>query len=129
MIKMNKKIYYTAAFSAFLISEVLIGLFAKGWLRNSFGDVLVMPAMYCFIRIFTRHLKKTLPLILFAFACVTELLQYLDLCGILGIRRGSLLSVIIGTHGDFKDIVCYAAGTVLIYILMNTERRFRHGRN
>lgn len=121
---MKRKVYYITVFFAFLTAEILIGLFAQGWLRNSFGDVLIMPAMYCFIRIFTKRFRNTLPLILFGFACITEFMQYLDLCGIFGIRKGSLLSVIIGTNGNLADIFCYAAGTVFIYILMNIERSF-----
>lgn len=115
---MNRKkqiIISASAFIVLLISEILIGMYAKGWLRYSFGDVLVMPAMYTLVRIFTGKFRKTLPLMLFGFACLVELLQHFDICGILGIPEGSILRIIIGTTGLWSDVWCYAAGTVLIY--------------
>lgn len=120
-IKMNRKkeiIVSTVMFLLLLISEILIGKYAGGWIRYSFGDVLVMPAMYFLVRIFTSQFKRTLPLILFVFACFVELLQHFDICGVLGIPEGSILRVIIGTTGLWSDVWCYAAGTGLIYILI-----------
>ncbi|MDE7122339.1 MAG: DUF2809 domain-containing protein [Oscillospiraceae bacterium] len=111
------KIQKTAVllFCLFLILEILIGAFASGFLRGYIGDVLVMPAMYCLIRIFTAKFPRSLPGMLFVFACFVEFLQSIDLCGILGIDKHSLLAILIGTHGEWADIFCYLAGTVLIY--------------
>lgn len=120
----NIRIYRSIAFAVFLITEILIGKFADsgGFVRCYLGDVLVMPVMYFFIGIFTDRPKKTLPLMLFGFACIVELLQSADICGRLGIDKGSLLAAVIGTKGDFKDIICYACGTALIYALAFAER-------
>lgn len=114
---MNKRnrIISLTAFLLILATEIIIGKYAHGWIRYSFGDVLVMPAMYFLIRIFTQRFRKTLPFILFVFACFVELLQHFDICGILGIPEGSILRIIIGTTGLWSDVWCYAAGTVLIY--------------
>ncbi|MDE5768457.1 MAG: DUF2809 domain-containing protein [Oscillospiraceae bacterium] len=102
-------------FSFFLILEILIGALTTGFLRGYIGDVLVMPIMYFLVRIFTEKFPKSLPGILFLFACFVEFLQSIDLCGILGIDKHSLLAVLIGTHGEWADILCYLAGTILIY--------------
>ncbi len=112
-------------FLVFLIIEIFIGLYSHGWIRYYGGDILVMPAMYFLVRIFTDKLKKSLPVILFLFACFVEFLQYLDICGILGINKKSLLAVIIGTSGTLNDIPCYMAGTLLIYIIIFLQRRFK----
>ncbi len=112
-------------FLVFLIIEIFIGLYSHGWIRYYGGDILVMPAMYFLVRIFTDKLKKSLPVILFLFACFVEFLQYLDICGILGINKKSLLAVIIGTSGTLNDIPCYMAGTLLIYIIIFLKRRFK----
>ncbi|MDE5885701.1 MAG: DUF2809 domain-containing protein [Oscillospiraceae bacterium] len=102
-------------FSFFLILEILIGALATGFLRDYIGDVLVMPTMYFLVRIFTEKFPKSLPGMLFLFACFVEFLQSIDLCGILGINKHSLLAVLIGTHGEWADILCYLAGMILIY--------------
>lgn len=117
----KQKIYPITAFALCLAAEVAIGMFAHGWLRNSFGDILVMPTLYFLIRIFTDKLRRTLPLILFVFACFVELMQGLHICDILGIPQGSILRIIIGTTALWSDILCYAAGMIVIYAIMNIE--------
>ena len=67
-------------------------------------------------------------MILFIFDCFVEFLQYLDICGILGINKKSLLAVIIGTNGTWNDIPCYLAGMLLIYIIMILKRSVYYGR-
>lgn len=118
----SKRIIYISAFAVLLIAEILIGLFAEGVLRNSGGDVLVVIAIYFFIRIFTDRFPRTLPLMVFAFACFVELLQGADICGILGIDKYSLLAVIIGTNGNFFDVCCYFCGMLMIYTYMHFEK-------
>ena len=127
MIMMSKKKYFLF-FMIFLFIEILIGMYAKGWVRYYGGDILVMPAMYFLVRTFTKKLYRTLPLILFIFAGFVEFLQYLDICGILGINKKSLLAVIIGTNGTWNDIPCYLAGMLLIYIMMILKRSVYYGR-
>lgn len=121
----------TIIFLLFLAAEIFIGMYCSGWIRFYFGDVLIMPTMFFLIRIFTDKLKKSLPLILFLFACFVELLQSLNICDLLGIERDSLLAIIIGTSGAIEDIWCYAAGTALIYIniiiIQMIERRRKNG--
>lgn len=106
---------HAAAFLLLLITEILIGSFAHGWLRGYGGDVLVLPLLYCLLRIFTPALPHTLPLCLFGFGCLTELLQWCNLAARLGFSEGSLPAVILGTRADWMDVLCYAGGTLLLY--------------
>lgn len=124
---MNRKKSFLM-FIIFLITEIFIGMYTHGWIRYYGGDILIMPAMYFLVRIFTEKLRKSLPLILFVFACFVEFLQYLDICGILGINKKSLLAVIIGTSGTWNDIPCYMTGTLLIYIIIFLQRSVDYGR-
>ena len=124
---MNRKKSFLM-FIIFLITEIFIGMYAHGWIRYYGGDILIMPAMYFLVRIFTEKLRKSLPLIVVVFACFVEFLQYLDICGILGINKKSLLAVIIGTSGTWNDIPCYMTGTLLIYIIIFLQRSVDYGR-
>lgn len=119
---MKKRKTAILLFSSCLISEILIGAFASGFIRGYVGDILVMPTMYFLIRIFTEKCQKTMPGILFFFACFVEFLQSMDLCGILGIDKKSLLAVLIGTQGEWADILCYLAGTILIYLFLLLQK-------
>jgi hypothetical protein len=112
---------YFAAFLALLLVEILIGRFASGWIRSYAGDVLVLPLLFCLIRIFTNCLPRTLPLWLFALGCFTELLQLLRFSEILGFAEGSLPAVILGTRADWADILCYALGTLLVILVLRLK--------
>ena len=109
----KRRLINAAIFAALLITEILIGLYAHGFVRVYIGDVLVMPAMYFLIRIFTDKFPRTLPAILFVFACAVEVSQYFGLYKILGFEPGSLMAIMIGTGFAWGDIVSYAAGTVI----------------
>ena len=109
----KRKLIYSAVFAVLLITEILIGMYAHGFVRVYIGDVLIMPAMYFFVRIFTDRFPRTLPLILFVFACAVEISQYFGLYKALGLARDSLIAIIIGTGFAWGDLAAYAAGSVI----------------
>ena len=61
----KRRLICAGLFAALLFTEIMIGMYAHGFVREYIGDVLVMPAMYFFVRIFTGRSPRTLPLILF----------------------------------------------------------------
>ena len=93
----------------------MIGRFGHGFLRAYVGDVLVIPLIYCFVRIFYVRRCIWLPAAVGGLGILAEVLQYFNLCGLLGIPKGSLLWILLGSSADFGDIVCYAVGVALIY--------------
>lgn len=112
----KKGMLYYGALSALLLgTEIWIGICAGGWIRNYFGDVLVIPLMYCLVRIFTKKLPALLPVIMFGIGVIAEITQYFHLADRLGFERGSLMSILLGTSASLWDAVSYAAGAVLIY--------------
>ena len=109
-------------FATLLAVEILIGTFAHGFLRAYVGDVLVIPLIYCFLRIFYVRSAVWLPAAVGGLGIFAEMLQYFNLCGLMGIPKGSLLGILLGSSDDFADIVCYAVGVLLIYA---AERCFK----
>ena len=110
-----KRIVALCGFVLLLVVEILIGKFAHGFIRAYVGDVLVIPLIYCFVRIFYVRPAVWLPAAVGGLGILAEMLQYFNLCGLLGIPKGSLLGILLGSSADFADILCYAVGTVLIY--------------
>lgn len=51
-----------------------------------------------------------LPLYVTLFAFATEISQYADIVGILGLRGNRIAETVIGTTFDAKDLLCYAIG-------------------
>lgn len=113
--KRNKRLLALCGFAVLLAVEILIGKFAHGFVRAYVGDVLVIGLIYCFVRIFYIRPSVWLPAAVGGLGILAEILQFFDLCGLLGIPKGSLLGILLGSSADFADILCYAAGTLLIY--------------
>lgn len=55
-----------------------------------------------------------LPLYVFFFAAGVEGLQYFDLVSRLGLEENVFLRVLIGSVSDWKDMLCYAVGCVML---------------
>ena len=95
-----------------LITEILIGLFAHGFVRGSVGDVLVVMLLWAVWRTVSPERPAfglLLPAGIFLFACGVEFLQLWGFCDRLHIEN-RLLRTLIGTGFSVRDLFCYAAG-------------------
>jgi len=107
---------YLIAFLILFAAIVAIALFVTGgFLRNHFGDTLIVIFIYCFIRIFVRNRLKWLPLYIFIFATLVEIGQYFGLVYWLGLGHSQLARIVIGTTFDVYDIVMYFVGCLMIF--------------
>jgi len=114
-VKLNWK--YLVAFSFLLFIEALIALFVRDKIIRPFiGDVLVIVLMYTFFRGIIERSVRALPIYLFLFAVMVEITQYFRLVDRLGLRDNKLMTTILGTSFDLKDILCYFAGTVILIL-------------
>lgn len=114
---LKRRICYAAATVLLVITEVLIALYVHDdFVRPYVGDVLVVIAVYCAVRIFIPVKCKLLPLYVFIFAGGVELLQYFDLVKKLGLENNIFLRTLLGSVFDVKDIICYAAGCIVLGI-------------
>lgn len=113
----KKRLQYLLATILLLIIEVLIALFMHDeFIRPYVGDVLVVVVIYTFVRIMIPERCKLLPLYIFIFAAMVEMLQYFKIVELLGLQDNRFLSVLIGTVFDVKDIICYGVGCLLLGI-------------
>ena len=105
---------YLIAILVLLATEVCIALFVHdGFVRPFIGDVLVVILIYTFIRIFIPEKVRWLSLYIFIFAVLVEVLQYFRIVEVLGLQDNKVMSTIIGTSFDIRDILCYFVGCVL----------------
>ena len=110
--------------------EILIGLYAHGWIRSYLGDVLVVILLYSIFRtIFPKWPGKwyVLPTVILIFAFGVEFLQLWGFCDRFGITN-RLLRIIIGTGFSIEDLVSYTIGIVPCYVVeyLTMRRKFRH---
>jgi len=114
---MKRRINYAIAFVVLLVIEVLIALFVHDtFIRPYIGDVLVVVVLYVAVRVIIPDRCRLLPLYIFLFAVLVEGLQYFHLVQLLGLENNTFLRVLIGSVFDVKDILCYAAGCILLGI-------------
>lgn len=117
MIK-NKRAYYGIAFLILLMVEIAIALYVHDdFIRPYIGDVLVVGVVYLFVRIFVPDGVKLMPLYVFIFAALVEVLQYFQLISLLGLEENSFAKILIGSTFDVKDIFCYFVGFIIILVL------------
>lgn len=110
-----KRLGYAAATLILLLIEVLIALYVHdAFVRPYIGDVLVVVVIYTFVRIFIPENCRLLPLCVFIFAALVECLQYFRIVELLGWQESRFLRVLVGSVFDWRDILCYAAGCILL---------------
>lgn len=110
---MKKRPYYLIATIILLIIEVLIALYVHDdFIRPYVGDAIVVIVIYTFIRIFIPEKCRLLPLYIFIFAVVVEILQGIHIVNILGVEDNYFLRTLIGDSFDIKDILCYGVGCI-----------------
>ena len=108
---------YFIAFCLLLIIEICIALFVHDTIIRPFiGDVLVVILIYCFVKTFTdtSYPKVILGVLLFAYT--VEVLQATSMIHWLGLENNRIAKIILGTTFDWKDLLAYTVGALLILI-------------
>lgn len=113
----NKRILYGVIFLILVSIEVLIALFVKdNFVRPYLGDVLVVWVIYSFVRIFFPERLKLLPLFVFLFAAIIEILQYFDFVHLLSLSDYKIAQIVLGSVFDIKDLFCYFVGCIFLAV-------------
>lgn len=123
---MRKRFAYAIVTFVLIAIEVLIALFVHdAFVRPYLGDVLVVVVLYTLIRTAIPENYSLLPLYVFLFAAGVEVLQLLHVVEWLGLGGNPFFRVLIGSVFDWKDILCYAVGC----LVLGGYEVFRHRRN
>ena len=101
-------------FTLLLVTEVAIALFHfHKFIRGFVGDVLVVPLLFYFLRFFTKWKTFYLAGAVLALAIIIELLQGIK--AFKNIQLNSIfLQTVLGTTFDYKDIIAYCIGFLLL---------------
>ena len=111
---MRKRLVFGAISAVLFGVEVLIGMYAHGWVRSYLGDVLIVILLYTLFRtVFPAWPGKwwLLPAAILLFAFAVEFLQLWGFCDRFGITN-RLMRIILGTGYSTVDLACYAIGIV-----------------
>lgn len=110
----RRRLFYFLFLVLLIAIEVFIAVFVHdAFVRPYLGDVLVVIALYCFVRVFIPKKVVLLPLYVFLFAAVVEFSQIFHPAALLGLH-GRFFQVLLGSSFDVKDLLCYLVGCVLL---------------
>lgn len=110
-----RRIGYILLTGILLGIEIWIALFVHDrFVRPYVGDVLVVLLLYSFVRIFVPRRGRLLPLFIFLFAVAVEILQLFSVVDRLGLGNIRFFRILVGAVFDWKDIVCYGVGCLLL---------------
>ena len=109
--------YFCLTILLFLIEVFIAIFFNDQFIRPFIGDVLVVILIYCFVRAFWKVRVNVAIASIFIFSCMVEILQYFSFVDRLGLRNNQLLSTILGTTFDWKDLLAYAIGSGVVLLL------------
>ena len=126
MLYYRERLTYAAGFLLLLAAEVVIALFVHDRLIRPYGgDVLVVILLYCLIRAICPRGIRPLPLYLFLFASLVELLQYFHFVSWLGLAGNRLAEALLGISFSFWDILCYLVGCSVCALIDGIRYRKR----
>ena len=111
------RLFYGICSAVLLAAEILIGLFATGFVRGDIGDVLIVPLLYAVYRTASPRRPAhngLLPALLLALAFLTEFMQLIGIADILNVQD-MFLRTVIGTSFSVGDLVCYAVGALPLF--------------
>src|SRR5262245_2686130 len=110
------KKYAILSAGLFLI-EIFIALFiTDNLVRPIVGDMLVAILIYTLFRTFIKADRFRVACCALLFCFAVEIGQYFNLVSILGLQHLKLANTMIGTTFDFRDLLAYTAGILLVFI-------------
>ena len=116
---MNRRIIYGILSILLLCVEILIGLYAHGWIRNYIGDLLVVILIYTIIRTVSPYRPSKwyiLPTVVLILSFGVEFIQLWGFCDRFGITN-RFLRILIGTGFSVIDLVSYTIGVIPCYLM------------
>lgn len=121
----ERRIRYAGVFLMMLFAEVFIALFIKDqFIRPYVGDILVVILVYFAVRVVIPTGCRLLPVYVFVFAVLVEVLQYFHFAEALGVADVPVIGTILGSTFDWKDIACYALGCLGLGIYQWARRYY-----
>lgn len=121
MIKLKFNLTYFLISLVIFIVEVLIATVFSNifFVRAYLGDIIVVMLLFTFVKsFFVIKNNHSLILGIFLFSCVVEWAQYFHIAEKMGLRPGSIMYIIVGNSFSWIDIICYAAGCLLLFLFV-----------
>ena len=105
-------------FLILFIIEACIAFFIKeGFIRHTFGDVLVVIMLYCLIKIFVKAKPIYIVITVLIVSFGIEFLQLTHILQWLHIENNKALKLILGSTFDINDLLAYLFGIIVVLLI------------
>lgn len=111
------KTYFFCFIGLFLIETAIALFITNTFIRSTFGDVLVVILMYCFIKSFINIKPFPIAFGVLMFAFTLEFLQLFKLTEIINPYNNSIIKVILGSTFQISDLLAYSFGILIILMI------------
>ncbi len=125
---MLSRTHYIIGTLLFFVVEVCIAAFFHDqFIRPVFGDYLVVFLVYCFVQsllVSKNYIRVSIGVLLFAY--LVEILQYVNLIGLLGLKHNTFTRLTLGSSFEWADMLAYTLGVITfmgIEFLMATKQK------
>lgn len=109
---------YFLCFLILLGIEACIAFFIKdGFIRHTFGDVLVVIMVYCFIKSFVKTKPIYVAILVLIIAFCVEFLQLTNLLQWLRLGESKVAKLVLGNTFHFNDLIAYIVGITIVLII------------
>lgn len=113
MISFHKN--YFLLFMILLVVEIFIAVFVQDkFVRPYLGDFLAVILVYVFFKSFTDCSVYAAAIFSLLFAYFLEILQFFQIIKNLGLEEYRILSIIIGNHFEWSDMIAYTLGIITV---------------
>lgn len=120
---MKKRLFYLLGFICIFLVEAFIALYVRDeFIRPYVGDMIVIILIYFFVKIIIPRQDKWLPAKLFVFAAIVEVVQLFNILKFFNLEHNRILSILLGSTFDLKDIACYFVGMMFLMIIENGKK-------
>jgi len=111
------KTYFFCFIGLFLIETAIALFITNRFISSTFGDVLVVMLLYCFIKSFINIKPISIAIVVLMFSFTIEFLQLFKLTEILNPYHNPIIKVILGSTFQVSDLFAYSFGILTILIL------------
>ena len=94
--------------------EILIGIYPHDVAVRTYGELLIVALLYCFVQTFLKLPTVPLSLGILVFSYLVETSQCFHLSDHLGVPKPSLVRTLMGTHFTWEDYVNYTFGIGMV---------------
>ena len=114
--------YFVAFLILLLIETCIAVLIPDGFIRQYFGDFLVVILIYCLLMSLFKLKPLAAAWMVLILATAIEIGQYFKVLDILGLGDNPLAILVLGNTFSLADLIAYFLGITTVVVIENLSR-------